>query len=726
MAEYTFPNARTWLSGDFTGAGFKKDETFLRKASIHEGLSQLTETEVLVFSKADDVDLGKLVGQRTNIHMEDENKKQRMFTGICVSAEAAGFWNGWHNYILEIRPWFWVFTRRQNNRVFQDKTTVEIIEDVLRDGGFSDFDTKKLTYKNYKKRNYCVQYRETDYDFLCRLMEEEGIYFFFQYATDATTAEKLVLGDASSAHSAIPGHAEIVFRNEGEYFAGEEHAENWMRMEKLTSGKVSLTDFDFMKPDANMLRDFDNPHKTHAHAKSEVYDYPAHHRIENDYEGSKMQGDQFAKVRLQSLAVEREVYMGDSNIRALAAGHTFALKGHETASFNKKYLVVTATHFVQEDNIVRDGSKVTDTTALRRDFPSRMSDDAYGCMLSAIPSDIEFRAPQVTKWPEISGLHTATVVGKKGEEIWTDAQGRIKVQFHWDRKGKQDENSSCWVRVVTPWSGNGYGMVALPRMGQEVVIQFEEGNPDRPICTGMLYNEPKKPAYEFPAHQTQLGIRTKSSKKGKENEYNELMFDDLKGSELMRIQAQKDHQELIKNKSAVTIGLDKHELVDAEGKIKADVKDGSLSEVIKQNVTRVIKEGDHDFSIKKGDETVKIETGSQTLEIKKDKTQTIEGKHTKTITGNDATTVKTGNMTTTVKTGNMSVDVSAGKITMTAAQKIELKVGGSTVTIDPVSVTIKTTMLKFEAKAMAEVKAAMTTVKGDAMLTLKGGLTMIN
>lgn len=717
MAEYSFPNARTWLSGDFESAGFQKDKTFLRKASIHEGLSHLTETEVLVFSKAHDVDLAKLIGQRTNIHMKDEKETQRMFTGICVSAEAVGFRNGWHNYILEIRPWFWVLTRRQNCRVFQDKTTVEIIEDVLRDAGFSDFDTKKLTHKNYKKRNYCVQYRETDYDFLCRLMEEEGIYFFFQYAIDATTAEKLVLGDASSAHSAVPGHETISFWNGGKEVDKKEHAENWMRMEKLTSGKVSLTDFDFMKPDANMLRKFDDPHKTHAHAKSEVYDYPGHHRIENKYEDSKMQGDQFTKVRLQSLAVEREVYLGDSNIRALAAGHTFTLKEHETKSFNQKYLVMKATHFVQEDNIVRDGSKVSETAPLRRDFPNRMSNDAYGCIVSTIPSDVEFRAPQVTKWPEIPGLHTATVVGKKDEEIWTDDQGRIKVKFHWDRKDEKDENSSCWVRVVTPWSGDGYGMVALPRMGQEVVIQFEEGNPDRPICTGMLYNQPKKPAYKFPDHQTQLGIRTKSSKKGKEGEYNELMFDDLQGSELMRIQAQKDHQELIKNKSAVTIGLDKHELVDAEGKIKADVKDGSLSEVIKQNVTRVIKEGNHDFTIKKGDETVKLETGSHTLEIKKDKTQTIEGKHTKTITGNDATTVKTGNMT---------VDVKAGKISMTAAQKIELKVGGSTVTIDPVSVTIKTTMLKFEAKAMAEVKAAMTTVKGDAMLTLKGGLTMIN
>jgi type VI secretion system secreted protein VgrG len=717
MAEYKFPNARIWLSGDFDDAKFKQGETFLRKASIHEGLSQLTETELLVYSKAENVDLGGIIGRRTNIHMEDENKKIRMFTGICVSAESIGFRNGWQNYILELRPWFWVLTRRRDCRVFQGKTTVKIIEEVLSGAGFSDFDTKKLTYKDYKTRDYCVQYRETDYDFVCRLMEEEGIYFYFQYATNAMTPEKLVLGDSSSAHSAVPGHDTIKFRRASDVFPGEEHADNWRKVEKLTSGKVSLTDFDFMKPEANMLMNFDDPQKIHAQSKFEVYDYPGHHRVENDFPGSKMQGDRFSTVRLQSLSVEREVYGGDCNVRALAAGQIFSLKEHQNAAFNQKYMVMTATHFVQDENIVRDASKATQITPLRRDFPERMQSQAYGCMLSTIPAAVEFRAPRNTKWPAIPGLHTATVVGKEGEEIWTDEQGRIKVAFHWDRFGSANENSSCWVRVVTPWSGDGYGMVALPRMGQEVVIQFEEGNPDRPICTGMLYNHPKKPAYEFPAHQTQLGIRTKSSKKGKENEYNELMFDDLKGSELMRIQAQKDHQELIKNRSAVTIGLDKHELVDEEGKMKAEVKDGSLSEVIKRNVTRVINEGNHDFTIKKGDETIKLETGSHTLEIKKDKTQTIEGKHTKTISGNDATTVKTGNMT---------VDVKAGKISMTAAQKIELKVGGSTVTIDPVSVTIKTTMLKFEATAMAEVKAPVTTVKGDAMLTLKGGMIMIN
>jgi len=267
---------------------------------------------------------------------------------------------------------------------------------------------------------------------------------------------------------------------------------------------------------------------------------------------------------------------------------------------------------------------------------------------------------------------------------------------------KLPENASCWVRVVTPWSGKNWGFVSVPRMGQEVVIQFEEGDPDRPICTGMLYNNETMPPYKYPEDQTQSGIRTDSSKDVADAKaYNELMFDDKADKEMMRVQAQKDHQMLVKNKSVVTIGLD---AIDAD---KHDVE-GSLSQVVKQNVTETIKKGDHFFT---------IETGNQEIKIKTDKTQTIEGKHTKTITGDDAKTVKTGNMT---------VDVKAGKITMTAALEIKLVVGGSSIKIDNSGVTIKGPIIKIEADGMAEMKSPMTTVKGEALLTLKGGMTMIN
>ena len=349
-----------------------------------------------------------------------------------------------------------------------------------------------------------------------------------------------------------------------------------------------------------------------------------------------------------------------------------------------------------------------DIKAKNMDFPEEMKGDAYASTFGAIPKQEQFRAPLTTPWPEIAGLHTAIVTGPSGEEIWTNEHGQIKVQFHWDREGENDEKTTCWVRVVTPWSGKDWGMVAVPRIGQEVVIQFEEGDPDRPICTGMLYNKDTMPPYKYPDDQTQMGFKTNSSKGG--GGYNEWMFEDKAGEELMRIQAQKDHQRLVKNESVVTIGLDE---VDAG----AHDEDGCESKVVKQHVTETLLEGDHYFT---------IETGSQEIEIKTDKTQTIEGKHTKTITGNDATTVEEGDMTVDVSMGDITVDAALGKIKMTAMQEILLKVGQSSIKIDNSGVTIKGLMIKVEGTAMVEAKAPMTTVKGDAMLTLKGGLTLIN
>jgi type VI secretion system secreted protein VgrG len=328
----------------------------------------------------------------------------------------------------------------------------------------------------------------------------------------------------------------------------------------------------------------------------------------------------------------------------------------------------------------------------------------------AQPGKTEFKSLRTIPWPEISGLHTAIVTGKAGEEIWTDKYGRIKVQFHWDREGKKDEKTTCWVRVVTPWSGKNWGMVSIPRIGQEVVIQFEEGDPDRPICTGMLYNADTMPPYALPANQTQTGIKTRSSKQGSAETFNELMFEDKKDAELVRFQAQKDHEKLVKNMSTITIGYDK---LDKGG----NGGDGCLSQVVKKNVDETIKEGDHTFTIEKGNQTVSIKT---------DQTETIEGKSTRTVTGNHAETIKEGDKSTTVKMGDIQVDAKMGKITMTAMKSIELKVGGSSIKLDPTSITIKSTMIKVQANAKLDAKSPMTTVNGDAMLTLKGGLTMIN
>lgn len=676
-----------WMSGSY-----KAKDLLLKRAVVREGLSLLTETTVEFQSRNKAVKLDDIVGQTLNLHLIAQDGTERRFAGLCISVEHLGFRDGYQQFVAEVRPWAWLLTRTRDCRVFQEKTAVAIIKDLFSEYGFTDF-TDKLS-DSYETRTYCVQYRETDFDFIARLMQEEGIYYYFDSNKDKNTPEKMILCDGISGHAPVPGKTTLDYHaRDNSDRRREDHIAEWAVGENLTRGKVTLNDFDFLSPTADLKSANAIKKGSHSHATMEVYDYPGHYRKNTDL------GNKQARVRMEAEAIRHKLWRGAGSVRTLGTGYTFTLRNHPDKQANAEYMITDAIHYLQVATDFAEGDMRHDLEPRNVDYPEAMQGDAYACTFGAIPKADQFRAPLATPWPQIPGLHTATVVGKSGEEIWTDEHGRIKVQFHWDREGKKDENSSCWVRVVTPWSGKGWGMVAVPRMGQEVVIQFEEGDPDRPICTGMLYNKDTMPAYTYPDDQTQLGIRTNSSKGG--GGYNELMFEDKKDKELMRVQAQKDHQMLVKNKSVRTIGYDE---VDAG----AHDEDGSESKVVKNHITETVKEGDHYFT---------IETGSQEIGIKTDKTQIIEGKHTKTITGNDATTIKQGNMT---------VSVDLGKIEIEAMQSIELKVGGSSIKIEPASITIKSTMVKIQANAMAEVKSPMTTVKGEAMLTLKGGITMIN
>lgn len=724
-----YDDARSWISGDFTWpAGPGEEGPNLFRAVVREGLSKLTETSVLIRSWSEDADIREVVGRNMRVHVKTEDESERIFSGLCVSMEKLGYYQGNWYYLADLRPWFWLLTRSRDCRIFQDMTVPDIIADILSTHGLTDYETK-LT-GSYDARNYCVQYRESDYAFLCRLMEEEGIYFYFRNDLDSTAVETLVLCDSASAHADVPGHAEISYHarqtDRGAETARKDHIAEWTKIERLTSGKVTLNDFDFKLQNADLKFDHAIESGSHNHKSHEIYDYLGHHRYPGVFNEDKKLGEKYATVRMEAETVPFETFRGAGNVRALATGQTFALKAHPESSLNGNYLIVSAEHYVQDQNFLSDmekeDAKATrkirsdmkrvgveqflfehltrpgreprrDLAMLKPDFPEAMERDAFASTFKLIPKTTQFRAPIVTPWPKIAGPHTATVVGKSGEEIWTDEWGRIKVQFHWDRKGQKDETSSCWVRVMTPWAGTGWGMVALPRMGQEAVIEFEEGDPDRPICTGMLYNDWQKQAYTYPDKPTELGIRTRSSKDGSEEEYNELMFDDLQGSERMRVQAQKDHQMLIKNKSVVTVGLEKHEMVDEDGKIDDAVKDGSVHRTVKQTVTDIMQKGDHLIEVEEGNQKFTIAKGNQDFLINK---------------------------------GDVSVKAEAGEITMEAAKKITLKVGGSSITIEPAKVSIKSTMIEVKADAKADVEAPMTNVKGSGMLVLNGGLTKIN
>lgn len=716
-----------WMSGSYSVDGL-----MMRRAIVREGLSKLTETTIQFQSRNTAVSLDDLVGQTMCLHVMTEGGKEQKFSGLCVSVENFGLQDGYTQFVAEVRPWFWLLTRTQNCRVFQNMTAPDIIKKVLGDHGFSDF-TDKLS-GTYTSREYCLQYRETDYDFICRLMEDEGIYFFFDSNTSQSSAEKLVLSDGLGAHKPISesATAEFYIRDDADRRRAE-HVAEFSKIERITTGKVTLNDFDFTTPQADLKNTNAQAKGKHKFKNFEVYDYQGHFRKDSSLGGN------MARVRMDAEALKYQQFRGASSLRTLGAGYTFQLSKHDDSDCNKDFLVLEAVHYLKLDSEFgerdrgkkkAEGEMRRDLKPLNLDFPKEMEKDSYANTFTVMEKTIQFRAPQVTPWPEVQGIQTATVVGTSGEEILTDEHGRVKIQFHWDREGEDNEKSSCFVRVMTPWSGKDWGMVAVPRIGQEVVVQFEDGNPDRPIVTGMLYNAVTKPPYKYPDDQTQLGIKTNSSKGG--GGYNELMFDDKKDSELMRIQAQKYHQTLVKDRLSMTVGLD------AIAKEVASVDEKSYDLTIEQHMNETVKTGDRTElvetgnkveTVKKGDYTETIETGDKTMTISKgDLTENIDTGDVKVTigTGDLVETISKGDHTETVSLGNITTKASAGKIAISAGMEITLTVGGSSIKIDNSGVTISGPIIKIEADGMIEAKSPATTVKGDAMLTLKGGVTMIN
>jgi type VI secretion system secreted protein VgrG len=695
-------------------------------ATVAEGLSELTciTAEFVCSNRA--LKLEDIVGKKMRVVMDPPTGPKRVFPGTCVSVEYLGADRGPGHFCAEIRPWLWFLTRTRECRVFQDKTVPDIIRQILGDYGFSS-DLDDLLTGSYETREYLVQYRETDFDFLSRLMEEVGIYYFF---TEKDNREKMVLLDDLGAHKTVTGTAKIPFISRGSDVTRQEpHIFDWTSAERAVSGKVTLADYDFTRPTADMKSVKEMPSGVHTLNDREIYDYPGHYR-------NTAVGNNRARVRMQAEAVRHKTASGQGNITNLGVGLTFTLDGHPRKADDVKHLVTQAVH-----RLVLTG---TDLPAVRPNGPlhgalAQMAKgpDPYEVSFRTIPASEQFRAPLKTPWPEIAGVHTARVVGPSGEDIFTDEYGRIKVQFHWDRLGKKDDKSSCFVRTMMPWTGKNWGMIAIPRIGQEVVIHFEEGNPDRPIAIGMLYNADTMPPYELPGNMTQSGIKTNSSKGG--GGFNELMFEDKKDSELVRFQSERDYQQIVKNDAKITVGL--------EHKDKGD-----MDVTVHRHLTETLDTGDHTF---------KIAEGSQKIDIKKDKKETIEGKSDLTVTGNVSQTVKTGNVSQTVKTGNVTVsidkgnlseaikmgnaertldmgnekttlklgnrtvDVKLGKIDEKAMQGITLTCGGSSIKIDPMGVTIKGPMIKIEASGILQAKGAMTQIQSQ-LLILKGSMTMIN
>lgn len=683
----------------------------LKNARIVEGFSTLTETTVEFVSSNDMIDMQDFLGAEIHLNIEDQDQEHRTFTGHCIGIEHVGLYQGLQHYVLDVRPWLWFLTRERNNRIFQELSVVEIFDEIMGQHGFSG-DVKKSLNETYKPRVYCVQYDETDFEFLSRLMEEEGIYYFFE--NDGKKL-KMVLADSISAHNPTPKFSSIDFHfKEGQYRKETDHIFDWAERAGITTGKVTLKDYDFTKPKAPMKDVKAIPKGKHSYKNKEHYMYPGHSRIEGTGEG-------YSRVRMESLAVQHEISRGAGNVRNLGVGQVFKLKDHPRDVVNADYLVVRCVHEFQIETDYED--EETKKPLFESKLPvDEDNTDSYRNVFDVIPKSVPFRAPQDTHWPEIPGLQTAVVTGPSGEEIYTDEYGRIKVQFFWDRLGKKDEHTTCWVRVVMPWTGKNWGMISIPRIGQEVVIQFEEGDPDRPICTGMLYNADTMPPYALPANMTQTGLVTRSSKQGNANTFNELIFEDKIEKEFVRLQSERDYKETIKNNAEITIGLEHQD-------------PGDLTQTVYHTKTETIQTGDHIFSVDTGNQEIFVKTnhtkqvdGESSTTIKQDTAfEVTDGNYSQTISSGDvAREVSMGSESKTISMGDWTVKTTAGSIEFTAGMEIKFTVGGNSITIDNSGITVKGLMVTVDGSATVDIGSPMTTVTGDGLLTLDGGLTMIN
>ncbi len=634
-----------------------------------EGISSLFYFDLEMISGDAGLDFSQVVGKVATVSLMLDETKKRYVNGVVTRFVQTGGNLDFATYRAELRPWLWWLTLRTDSRIFQAKTTPDIIKAVFSDLGFSDF--KDQTTGTYAAREYCVQYQESAFDFVSRLMEEDGIFYFFEHEDGKHT---MVLADDSSANVVCPNCATARYHPASDTQPELDVIYRWSLEQQAVPMTYTTDDFNFETPSTELLAS-----KAGSAGRMEVYEYPGGYK-------AKSGGDGLANIRLQALQHPGLSVRGDSYCRAFVPGYTFGMTGHFRDDLNVSYVLRRVAHAATRE--------------------------AYSNSFEAYPLTVPFHPPRVTTKARVMGAQTAIVVGKSGEEIWTDKYGRVKVQFHWDQQGKKDENSSCWVRVAQGWAGQGWGSLFLPRIGQEVIVSFLEGDPDRPIITGSVYNAEKTVPYALPGEQTKSTIMSNSSKGGGGS--NEIRFEDKKDSEEVFVHAQKD----------MTIKI--------ENDRKKDVLHDEISN-IKNDRTTTIQEGNEKLVVSKGNRTVQVATGTETYEVKGTRDLTVTGNETHTNQA-DYTQKVTGNYELKV-TGNLVIDVT-GTVTIKSAQSLTSQAGmgltnkaGTELTNNAGTNLTNKAGINLTNDAGVELtnKASATqTVDGGGMLTLKGGMVKIN
>lgn len=689
-----------------------------------EGISRLFRFEVTAAIAVSNwpVAFDKLLGQGVSVKVEFVEEKERWFNGIVSRITQLGRDQDFGNILLEVVPKLWFLTRKAQSRMFQNMSVPDIVKKILGEYGV---EFALQVQGTFHPRDYCVQYRETDFNFVSRLLEEEGIRYFFAHENGAHTMKIVNAGQ----HPDVPVNKDLTVEalTTGEKI-GAERILTFDKTQELRSGKFTLWDSCFELPDKNLeaqaivldtvqVGTVAHKLKVPVNEGLEIYDYPGEYAQRFDGVNATG-GDQAAELqkifddnkRTTDIRMDQEtagafVLRGTGTAAQLLPGHKFSVDSTVLPDLAGDYVALETRH-----SAVLTGFPDTDQEVFRYD-------NAFACF----PAELRWRPPQLSPKPVVHGTQTAVVVGPDGQEIFTDKYGRVKVLFPWDREGKGDATSSCWIRVASIWAGAQWGSIHIPRVGHEVVVSFLEGDPDQPLIIGSVYNAANMPPYTLPDNMTRSTLKTRSSTKGTADHFNELRFEDKKDSEEIYFHAQKDFKRVVENDDDLKIS----------GKQTIELKLDRTFKMTEGNETFTIDKGNRDVKITKGSDSLLV-GGKRDVSIGGDDKLKVDGKRDTTIKGNDTTTITTGSYKLSVSAGTadfesagaMSLKTSAA-MELSANTSITLKVGGSSIKIEPASITISSPAVKIEAAGSLKLVSAMTEVIGSGTLGLKGAMVQI-
>jgi type VI secretion system secreted protein VgrG len=650
------------------------DVLLFHRMHAREEVGRIGECRLELLSPKNDINIDAILGKSVTVKLMLQDDSIRYFNGFVTSFSQGSKYGRYRRYYADINPWAWFLSRTSDCRIFQEMSVPEIVKKVFEDHPTASF--KDDLTGSYRTWDYCVQYRETDLNFVCRMMEHEGIYFYFTHEEGKHT---LVMADSYSGHAPCQDKAIPFIAPEDLVRPDIEHISAWTLTRQIQPGVYAQIDYDFERPSVE-LKTKKPVLRGYTSSDYEVYDYPGRYAQRAD-------GEQLAAVRINEYASQFETAQADTNAKTITVGGLFNLERCPRADQNGEHLIVSATYDLE----------FSDYEAM----PDRGGAE-YRCSFVAMPSKQELRPRRLTPKPVMQGPQTAVVVGPAGDEIYTDKYGRIKVQFHWDRYGQRDENSSCWIRVSQTWAGKGWGSIVIPRIEQEVIVEFLEGDPDQPIVTGCVYNGNNPPPTSLPGAGVVSGLKS-NTHKGKG--FNEMTMDDTTGKEKITIHGQYDMNTTVQHDQTNTVNND-------------------FTETIKKNATISITEGklSHD-----------VVTGTATYHVKGALKEDYDDTQTTTVK-NKLTIVSTA--------GPIAVTSDSQKINLTAATEIKLEVGASTllmkadgsIELSGVSIGIDGAQkvavhggqVSSEADTSHDTKGNIVLSEGAATNTVKGGMVMLN